>query len=464
MGRRIAIGVLLTCCSLAASASALTVDDYVVAGREALFERTEAGLVVACDVFSVALEDTDCPDCRSDRELAFLNAVAQTAQLFVDRGDLLATEDFFALAGVLGIPLDGVVFWNAETAESPEAEEPSLAGTEIGRAKSSETVLSQLAAIIASLDGIEDGPEPFVVYLVPAETGLVGDLEVDYGDVLIFKSLLLAYRGFLATRMARQSVVKEMGSVMPGDGADVRQESLMAYVDVPRLVSFSGEVDDEAGRLAQARADWIASLAYTIEAAEYMVEEDCPAGSDPQEDEFVYIDSAAQPRLDAYRQMLATLRSSLVDGAADAMPAATVRTYDLYTTDSARAGALTLVFDLSGTEGSSGRLILADGTVLDIDWFGRLDEDRIGVSMFSASRNLEGWLEVTLDGELGVVRDGTLDLWGSRLVTMAGLTGQRAETGPRKATSGLASSGGLWVPISHLWFAFGQTETLLAAE
>jgi len=464
MGRRIAIWVLLTCCSLAASASALTVDDYVAGGRAALFERTQASLLVACDVFSVALEDTGCPDCRSDRELAFLNAVAQTAQLFVDRSDVLATEEFFALAKVLGIPLDGIVFWNAETEESRQDEEPSLASIENVREKPSETVLPQLAAIIASLDAIEDGPEPFVVYLVPEETGLAGDLELDYGDVLILKGLLLAYRGLLATRIAHESVVDETSSAMPGDAADWRQESLLGYIDVPGLLSVTAGVGDDTGYLAQARADWIEALACTIEAAHYMAEEDCPAGSDPQEDEFVYVDPDAQPRLDAYRQMLATLRNSLVDGAADAMPAATVRIYDLYTADSVQAGVLTLVFDLSCTEGSSGCLILADGTTLEIDWFGRLDEDRIGVSMFSASRNLEGWLEVTLDGDLGLVRDGTLDLWGARSVAMAGLTGQRAQTEAQTTTPGFASSAGLLVPITHLWFAFGQTETLLAAE
>lgn len=487
MGRRIATWALLMCCSLAASVSALTADDYVAAGRAALFERTQAGLLAACDVFSAALEDTDCPDCRSDRELVFLNAVARTAQLFVDRSDVLATEDFFALAEVLGIPLDGVVFWSGETEGSREGKEPRPISIENVLEKPSEMVLPQLAAIIATLDAIEDQPDPFVVYLVPEETHLAGDLEVDYGDVLILKGLLLAYRGLLATRIAHESVLEETGSVMPGDGADWRQETLLGYIDVPRLLSAPAEADDDTGLLAQARADWIDALTCTVAAAQHMVQEDCPAGSDPQEDEFVYVDQEAQPRLDAYRQMLATLRDSLVDGAADAPPAATVRIYDLYTTDSARAGTLTLVFDLSCTEGRAGRMVLADGTALEIDWFGSLDEGRIGVSMFSGPRNLEGWLEVTLDGDLGLIRNGTLDLWGARSVMMAGLTGQVAEAGTQTTTSEIASvtgsfdemspsdsgtdwanpwpqAAGLLVPISPLWLAFGHTETLLAAD
>ena len=35
----------------------------------------------------------------------------------------------------------------------------------------------------------------------PEETGLVGDLEIDYSDVLILKGLLLAYQGVLETRI-----------------------------------------------------------------------------------------------------------------------------------------------------------------------------------------------------------------------------------------------------------------------
>ena len=65
--------------------------------------------------------------------------------------------------------------------------------------------------------------------------------------------------------------------------------------------------------------------------------------------------------------------------------------------------------------------------MLDIDWFGNLDANQVGVSMFSASHDLEGWFEATLDSDLDLIHDGTFDLWGTRSVTMVGLTGRMAE-------------------------------------
>jgi len=505
MGRWIATWGLLTCFSLTASAFALTADDYVVAGRVRLFEGTVAGLVQAGDIFEAGISDTHGPDGGADRELIFLHAMAETALLFVDHNDVLAAEGFFRLAEAFGVPLDGMAFYESQMDRAAEAQGGCLwptgaTGAEI-RQTLCDAIQPQLDAIIGELNSIGDHPDPFVVYLVPEETGLAGDLEVDYGDVLILKGLLLAYKGHLVTRMVRDLDVEEAALERPLDGGDFWQDVLWGGPDLSTVLLALAEVDDDTGLLAQARQDWIAALTCYIAAAEYIAAEDNPTGTDPQEDEFVYVDVEARSRLDSYRQMLATLRDSLQEGVA-AIPGAEVeRTYDLYGPEAAWIGELTLLFDLQSAEGRSGRLTLADGTSLDVDWFGRLDDEQVGISMFSAERKLEGWLEGTMDGGLGTIRDGTLDLWGAASSTMTGLTGEitTTEMQPEEASDSPAAGPGdevagethqddpgdewlpsgfeadpwqeVWcapfelpTPLSHGWFALGRTGAVLSSH
>jgi len=265
MGRRITAWTLLICCSLTVSVSALTADDYVIAGRAALFERTHSGLIQACDVFTAGLEDTDGPDGRSDRELMFLHAVARTARLFVDCNDVLAAKDFFELAEVFGVPLDGITFWDAEREEANEDPDlsPNGMSPENPRLTVRDKVLPELEAILSELDAIEDRPDPFVIYLVPEETGLAGDLEIDFGDVLILKGLLLAYKGGLEAWFARDAAELI-------DRGEVWQGALGGHGDLSRVLSMLAEADDGTGLLAQARQDWIGALSHQIAAVEHM--------------------------------------------------------------------------------------------------------------------------------------------------------------------------------------------------
>ena len=422
MGKWTATWIFLTCCLLTVSASALTADDYVIAGRVALFERTAAGLIQACDVFAAGIEDVECPDCATDRELIFLHAVARTARLFVDGNDAPPTGDFFTLAGAFGIPLDGVTLWDTRTGEADgtPASEATAGSVEERRPAVRDRVLLELEAIVADLDALEDEPDPFVVYLIPEETGLPYDLEIDYGDVLIFKGLLLAYKGWLEAQVA-------LSPYSLHDPGDIARDVFRDEDGVSRFLLGLAGADGDAELLARARQDWLEALSVEIAATEYIADEDCPAGTDPQGDEFVYFDPQAQPRLDGYRRMLTTLRDSLAEGGVEAVLAAVAQTYDLRDADGTPVGELTLVFDVSGVEGRTGHLALADGTMLKIDWFGSVDENRIGVGLFSESGDLEGWLEATLDRDLSLLDGATLELWGTRSVTMAGLGGQVVE-------------------------------------
>lgn len=430
MGRWIAAWLLLTFGGVTSSAGALTADDYVVAARAALFERTYAGLLQVDDLYGAAETDSCCPDAAEDRELIFLHAVAQTAMLFVDYNDVLVAEDLFQLAEMFGIPLDGLVFAAGAGDDAGVRKDPCLRRPEMGAQKGRQTlrevVLPRLDVIIGNLDAIEEHPDPFVVYLVPEETGLAGDLEIDYGDVLILKSLLSAYRGLLATQCSEDADVLEADEACGRNALDV---ALAALVRPDENVAF----------LSRARDDWVAALSWCIAAAEHMAGENGPAKADPQEDEFVYIAPEAQRRVEVYQRTLAALRSCLVTGA-DAVEAVVDRkTYRLQKTDAQCLGELTLAFDLRGFEGTEGRLVLTDGTTLEIDWFGPLDDERIGVSLFSGTDGLEGWLEVALDRNQGLIHDGTLELWGRQSATLTGLAGEAVAVGTLSAQADLAT-------------------------
>jgi hypothetical protein len=448
MGQRTIIRTLLICCCLASSAAALTADDYVRAGRAALFERTATSLAQACDIFALAKEDVACPAGRENRELIFLHAAARTARLFVDHPDVLSSQDFLALATAFDIPLDGLVFWHGEGRGTRTGYDEGRSDTRRLR----ETIFAELEAVIADFNTIDDAPEPFVVRLTPEETGLTGDLEIDYGDVLILKGLLLAYKGYLAM---------PAGQTFPLEGSDLA--TLLS-----RLTASASQVADDT----EARDDWTAALNCCIAAVETIATENDPAGADPQEDEFVYVDAGAEPRLAAYRDMLATLRSALTAGQGDPVPAQERRTYELYDADTSLIGQLTLVFDAQRREGCTGRLALADGTALEVDWFGALVEGRTGVSLYSEPHELEGWLEVSLSADLNAIADATLDLWGARATSFDGLTGRAVtiEAQPTMAYFAAAGPAALWagqqdravesvevfVPVSHLWLALGN--------
>lgn len=450
MGQRIVVRTLLTCCCFASSAAALTADDYVQAGRTALFERTAASLAQACDIFALAKDDVACPAGRENRELIFLDAGARTARLFVDHPDVLSSSDFLALATAFDIPLDGLVFWHSEGRDAQAGQERG--GTEGGR------ILTELDAIIADFDAIEDSPEPFVIHLGPEETGLTRDLEIDYGDVLILKGLLLAYKGYLET---------PAGAALSLEGSDLTG-----------LLSHLTEAEGQTEGPVPARDDWMAALNCCIAAVETIATENIPVGTDPQEDEFVYVDAGAEPRLAAYRDMLATLQSALAAGQGDTGPTEETRTYELYDAEASLMGQLTLVFDIQRREGSTGHLALADGTALEVDWFGCLVEGRMGISLYSERHELEGWLEVSLSDDLDSIADATLDVWGARATSFDGLTGRAVtiDVQPTMAYYAAAGPAALWagyqnhpmesaemlVPVSHLWLALGQATAFSA--
>jgi len=416
MDNRIAACIVLICFCLTSAAPALTADDYAGAGRQQLFERTASGLAQARDIFEAGRSDMDCPDCRRDRDVLFLDAVTKTAQLLLDHSEVVSLDGFFSVADQFGVPLaaiavdkspaDGVAR-ERERSLLPSQSDPQTICQVLG-----DTVLPALSDVVAELDAISDEPEPFLMHLTPHETGLASDLEIDYGDVLTLKALLMAYRALLAGQLALHldakagALVVDCHSITLSETTDAHSPGT-SNDDLPEGPALS-VLDRDVSPLERARQDWHQAVQRYLDAVDYVAGEDNPRGTDPQEDEFVYIDLDTEYWLDRFRQTLMAFGESFFD-AGSSGPAP--ETYDVYDRQGARIGQLTLVSSHRHLEGTSGRMILTDGSALEVEWFGTVDEGQVGVSLFAPDRGLEGWFEGAIESGRSAIRDGALDLW-----------------------------------------------------
>lgn len=394
---------LLICLGLGAPAAASTLDDYIVPGRARLFDGTASGPARACDLFAAGLADASCAESPGRRDLLFLHALARTTVLLGNPSDnvvpdgLLKWIEPFSAALASGVAHDApdrLPAW-------PDAN-PGTIG--------SYTLSAQIDAIVAELESIADQPAPFVMILTPNETGLKGDLEVDYGDVLMLKGALLAYRASLQVQP-----LPDLAST--GWVHDRRVlERLDAWIeDAPCLLGFASATDEGRGW----RAYWADAVVCYLDAVAYIAAEDDPPGTDPQQDELIYIDPRSRVHLD--RRMAA-----LADPASGTSTAAGAKVYDVRDANSVRLGELVLVFDGTDTGGREGRLSLDDGTCLDIDWFGVLDAGEIGISMFSRDQTTQGWLQGAITADHNAITEAALDLWGTDTRVMAAITARWA--------------------------------------
>jgi len=420
MGKQIAAWIALTCCGLPVAAAGLSADDYALAGRMHMGQWTATGLADAYEIFDAGIEDANCPDCKTDRELVFLRAMTEAAMLFLDHRDVLDADEFLDLANGLGVSLaidalDGIRSRESDEPIGPQPLPPERDPNHVRRALG-ESILPRLVSILRELDSIEDMPTPFVMYMSPEETGLNGDLEIDYGDVLILRGLFLAYKGMLEAQIAcgekpyvYEAVSYRFDLQETGGDGNLLIEWARRLADWPvREVDANG-----LASIRQARQDWIAAITWYMAALEYLALEDNPPGADPQEDELTYIDATNLPQLDVYVNVLVTLRSYLRRDMAGPEPIVTTRTYEVRDSEAAPVGELALVFAGTRFEGSRGSLRRPDGNVMEVEWFGLLDGDNVGISLFSPDRQAEAWLEGAIDSERCAIVNASLDFWGA---------------------------------------------------
>ena len=188
-------------------------DDCIREGRAHMFTNSLSGLRAAFQTFDDCLNDPLCPECNSNQELVFLHALMRSTLLFIDNNDLVVNDSFFELAEAFGLLVQGDSFDPCDTNPIDISvlmdldgcyRIPSGALDLVGiRELLDYSIIPEINDIVAELDSIVDSNvSRFKVFFEPNETGLQKDLEVDYGEVLILKGLLLGFKGFLEAQLA----------------------------------------------------------------------------------------------------------------------------------------------------------------------------------------------------------------------------------------------------------------------
>jgi len=241
--------------------------------------------------------------------------------------------------------------------------------------------LTSAAEVTAVDDYVVTGRQDLVV-------STTCDVQIDGGDVPALKAC--ASRALLAAQFALQLSVP---AVWPGaTNAGILEASHGILPAGPATHVFNRVI----AAIDRAGAYWRGAVGRIA------------ADPDPRVNEFVYSDIDLAAYLEKVRRTLTAVGDFFLRANADLQAA---ETFDVYDAERVLLGRLTLAGTRSHVEGAGGRMALADGRALEVEWFGALDEDQVGVSLFAADRGLEGWFEGTMDSDRGVISDGTLDLW-----------------------------------------------------
>jgi hypothetical protein len=439
---RITTWILLLCCLVGSAAAA--VDGRLEAGRAQMLEGTATGLAQAHRIFDEALQETDGPNGAHRRELVFLHALTRGALLFADHPDIVSADDFFALAEGFGLALTGGTLTGVKAALScgTEADDAaSDAASENGWA--GWKALAELSAVIAELDSIADAPTRFVVRFRPDETGLAGEVEVDYGEVLLLKALLSSYRAALEAQVSES--LEAAPETAHGDSYPAASILRAPVTNSTTPIDLAGVVERCArdalwGESARPGAPWVGGFDLNeaarplpegvtcyLRAIDYIRVENHPAGTDPQEDELLYLEPGAAEQIQSTGARQPTSGRRLPGREVVASDLQAMFAFDLYDGNSACLGRLTLTEDLVSHNAAGGWLIMNDGVVLTVAWMEIGPDNAVAIDLRSRAAWRQVWLEGTFTADRQAIVDGTMDCWGEGSGFVSRVTGRRTK-------------------------------------
>jgi len=321
--------------------------------------------------------------------------------------------------------------------------------------------------IVAELNSISDSPSNrFRIFFKPNDTGLKNDLEVDYGEVLILKGLLLALKAQLEAKSAydvfmnvdetllhnflyvngidvndfNDSDCLELLHIINIDVDDPNQlrindHFLTPYPNLSKVLPTPGHPEDGAVILAKSRQDLIDGINYYFAALDYIKSEDNPLGTDPQEDELLYIDPNVSCHLNVVEDRLTLLRDSLVNDSNMLYPWKITRTYNVYDSGPALIGQLILEYDILGIGGGPGGESAFNPTIgIPSPWyisedFGLISGCEIGVEFECYTGGwYQGHFDATFTEDGSTFSDGDFEWWGDSEGSIHELSGQLVNT------------------------------------
>jgi len=470
MVKRIVLPTLLVCCCLTSAVFATEPNDYLIPGKSDMVDCNLSGLRQAYQTFDAGLKDPSCSQCSTNRELKFLHAVTRTAMLFIDNNDLSIQDSFLEVAEKFGVQVLGDFFEELDVNVPLTNDRYKIPGGAPDPNEISNIVhnwITEINDIIADLNSISDSPsDRFRFFFEPNDTGLETPLEVDYGEVMIFKGLLLAFKSVLESKLAYdvfldvdQSLlynllyVDGIGSndvnspeilhllyidVTDPNQLSINNDFLKPYPNLLKVLPTSGHTDDGDAILAQAARDWVAAINYYFDALDYIQSENNPPGTDTQEDELLYIDPNNQFFLNVVENRLTALRDSRLNDTTMVYPVETTKTYNVYNSTPTLIGQLVLKYDLTGISGSEGSLTFT-ASGIPSPWeiynigtgYGPeplRPEIDVELECYAGGKWYDGYFDATLSQDGTSFDNGTFEYWGYDYDDINGLSGQLTGT------------------------------------
>jgi hypothetical protein len=424
-------------------------DTYIVPGRAAMFEGSLSGLREAYTLFNAGVQDTN--KCTGDkRKLTFLHAVTGTAMLFIDNNDVALQNSFLEVAGVFGVTVMGdlldVIDVNVALDQNGcyrvPAGAPKLSDIPGYTADIiNNSIVPEIERIVADLNSITDSPsDRFRMFLEPNETGLENQVEVDYGDVLVLKGLLLAFKGLLQAQSAYDIYINpdwnSLEKLLYEDGicpnTEITDVEFLDFLNIPvtdpkkisvnthilnkypnllKILPTSGHNENGTAILAKARQDLVKGISYFLDAVDYI-----KSDYDPNENHLLYIDPNDTSLLDGVNEKLTTLRDSLKNDTVGTYQVETTKTYNVYDSTPTLIGQLTFSYVFPGLE-SEGQLIFTGGSIPS-SWNVKISWDGPYTIMgdakcYEGGQWQGGYFEATLSQDGNSLSNGTFEYWGA---------------------------------------------------
>lgn len=442
---------------ITSSSSASEPNDYIIPGRSLLFNGTVSGLRAAYEVFDNGLNDSNCVECNSNRELIFLHAITRISMwAFRDNGP--PVDSAIEFAREFDIELLGD-YWQELDINYPDSNYPTNQHNAYVIPKDIPDIINgivnfidvsaipEINAVIDELNLITDAPDDrFRIFFDPNETrmffgpdtpGLENDVEVDYGDVLVLKGLLMALKAMLQSQSAYDVFIDANDMLIEkvyGDCFNINIDLLLPHPDLLKVLPTVNDSNDGASVLAKVRQDWITSINYYLDAIDYISNENNPPGSDPQEDELLYIDPNDRDIINLVNSRIITIRDSISNDTVGVYPWKTKKTYELQDPCSTTTWALTLNYDIINLPyDEPGSFAASDNNSAPSPW--RVtDISRDGNElMLEMEYDVPGYwggafFSGTLSGDQNDITNGTFSYWGPDYGTIYNLSGSVVST------------------------------------
>ncbi len=448
MSRKIVIVVLAVLVCNISAAMAGNAAQCIAAGRALMFNGRLSGLRLACYTFDECLNNPACPDCNTSRELKFLHALTRAVMLVVRDNnepidsalelarafDVYVSGDYWApYFEPLGLEFDHAANSHDAYEIPPTAPDPNEIRNIIDT-----SMIPEIDAIVAELDSISDSPTPFRIFFdpnetriffTPASTGLEHNLEVDYGDLFLFKGILLGIKAQLLTQLAHDLCVDANDLLIEkvvGDAFDVNADLLDSHPHFGKVLPTPNWPDPNGrAMLAQAALDCNTAISYFLNAVEYISNE-----TDAQEDDLLSIDPNARDVCNAVIERLDTMHKSIVEDTVGEYPLESTRVYHLFDPCSPATWQLELNFDLLALPSDDpGVLFALDNEFVPSPWrisYFDIDANTLEIELdYDVSGYwAQGVVTADISQDRSTITNGTFTCWGDFEGTISNVTGQ----------------------------------------